>query len=33
VGVGPEQLAAVWPKILALNAALEPPVSWLPATL
>jgi hypothetical protein len=33
VGVGPEQLAAVWPKIVALNAALEPPVSWLPATL
>ncbi len=32
-GVGPEQLTTAWPKLVALNAALEPPVSWLPATL
>ncbi len=30
VGVKPEELGPVWVKIKALNAALQPPVPWLP---
>ena len=30
VGVKPDQLESVWPKVTALNAALDQPVPWVP---
>lgn len=33
VGVKAEQFGEVWPKVRALNAALSPPVAWVPEQL